>query len=69
MHEQLHLSHSFSLQDREREDLLDQYRSLISANADLRTQAEQSQKEQDSSDATLNSLRQQLARVRCYKLQ
>ncbi|XP_054929410.1 uncharacterized protein [Dermacentor andersoni] len=48
--------------DREREDLLDQYRSLISANADLRTQAEQSQKEQDSSDATLNSLRQQLAR-------
>lgn len=48
--------------DREREDLLDQYRSLISANADLLTQAEQSQKEQDSSDATLNSLRQQLAR-------
>ncbi|XP_037564335.1 centrosomal protein of 135 kDa-like [Dermacentor silvarum] len=48
--------------DREREDILDQYRSLISANADLLTQAEQSQKEQDSSDATLNSLRQQLAR-------
>ncbi|KAH7969455.1 hypothetical protein HPB52_018316 [Rhipicephalus sanguineus] len=48
--------------DQEREDLLDQYRSLISANADLRTQAEQSQREQDSSDATLNSLRQQLAR-------
>nr|XP_037286040.1 centrosomal protein of 135 kDa-like [Rhipicephalus microplus] len=48
--------------DQEREDLLDQYRSLISANADLRTQAEQSQREHDSSDATLNSLRQQLAR-------
>ncbi|XP_049518455.1 centrosomal protein of 135 kDa-like [Dermacentor silvarum] len=48
--------------DREREDILDQYRSLISANADLLIQAEQSQKEQDSSDATLNSLRQQLAR-------
>ncbi|XP_037580942.2 centrosomal protein of 135 kDa-like [Dermacentor silvarum] len=48
--------------DREREDVLDQYRSLISANADLLTQAEQSQKEQNSSDATLNSLRQQLAR-------
>ncbi|KAH6936105.1 hypothetical protein HPB50_013379 [Hyalomma asiaticum] len=48
--------------DQEREELLDQYRSLISANADLRTQAEQSQREQDSSDATLNSLRQQLAR-------
>ncbi|XP_037579784.1 centromere-associated protein E-like [Dermacentor silvarum] len=48
--------------DREREDILDQYRSLISADADLLTQAEQSQKEQDSSDATLNSLRQQLAR-------
>ncbi|KAH8041627.1 hypothetical protein HPB51_017072 [Rhipicephalus microplus] len=49
--------------DQEREDLLDQYRSLISANADLRTQAEQSQREHDSSDATLNSLRQQLARI------
>ncbi|XP_037564630.1 centrosomal protein of 135 kDa-like [Dermacentor silvarum] len=48
--------------DREREDILDQYRSLISADADLLTQAEQRQKEQDSSDATLNSLRQQLAR-------
>ncbi|XP_049513353.1 E3 ubiquitin-protein ligase BRE1A-like [Dermacentor silvarum] len=48
--------------DREKEDILDQYRSLISANADLLTLAEQSQKEQDSSDATLNSLRQQLAR-------
>ncbi|XP_037579510.1 polyamine-modulated factor 1-binding protein 1-like [Dermacentor silvarum] len=48
--------------DREREDLLNQHRSLISANADLLTQAEQSEKEQDSSDATLNSLRQQLAR-------
>ncbi|XP_077518484.1 uncharacterized protein LOC144128719 isoform X2 [Amblyomma americanum] len=48
--------------DGEREDLLDQYRSLISANADLRTQAEHSQKEHTDSEAALGSLRQQLAK-------
>lgn len=48
--------------DQEREDLLDQYRSLISANADLRARTEQSQQNQADNETTLNSLRQQLAK-------
>lgn len=48
--------------DQEREDLLDQYRSLISANADLRARTEQSQQNQADNETTLHSLRQQLAK-------